>query len=94
MKNPYDIIKTARITEKAGKLTELHNQYVFVVDTKATKQDIRYAVQEIFKKKVQDVNTMRITGKKKRERTAAFGRKPSWKKAIVTLHKGEKIDLI
>ena len=94
MKNPYDIIQTARITEKAGALTEKHNQYVFKVDRTATKQDIRYAIEEIFKKKVAKVNTLRVTGKKKRERTANFGRKASWKKAIVTLKDGEKLDLI
>jgi large subunit ribosomal protein L23 len=94
MKNPYDIIKTARITEKAGALTEKYNQYVFKVDNKATKQDIRYAIEEIFKKKVAKVNTLRVTGKKKRERTASFGRKASWKKAIVTLKAGEKLELI
>ncbi|MDR2463857.1 MAG: 50S ribosomal protein L23 [Verrucomicrobiales bacterium] len=94
MKNPYDIIKTARITEKAGALTERHNQYVFKVERTATKLDIKYAIEEIFKKKVAAVNTLRVTGKKKRERTASFGRKPSWKKAIVTLKAGEKLELI
>jgi len=94
MKNPYDIIKTARVTEKAGNLTEKLNKYVFEVERTATKLDIRRAVETIFKKKVSAVNTLRVTGKKKRERTASFGRKPSWKKAIVTLRDGEKIDLI
>lgn len=94
MKNPYDIIKRARITEKATALTEKHNQYVFEVDTKATKLDVQFAVEKIFKKKVASVNTMRVSGKKKRERTANFGRKRNWKKAIVTLRDGESIDLI
>ncbi|MDR1146836.1 MAG: 50S ribosomal protein L23 [Verrucomicrobiales bacterium] len=94
MKNPYDIIKTARITEKAGALTERHNQYVFKVDRAATKLDIKYAIEEIFKKKVKSVNTLRVTGKKKRERTANYGRKPSWKKAMVTLKAGDKLELI
>ena len=94
MKNPYDIIQTARITEKSGALAEKHNQYVFKVSRDATKQDIRYAIEEVFKKKVARVNTLRVTGKKKRERTANYGRKPSWKKAIVTLKAGEKLELI
>ena len=94
MKNPYSIIETVRITEKATGLSEKHNQYVFKVDLKATKQDIRQAVETIFKKDVEKVNTLRVTGKKKRERTAAFGKRPNWKKAIVTLKKGQSIDLV
>jgi large subunit ribosomal protein L23 len=94
MKNPYDIVKRARVTEKAGGLKEKHNQYVFEVNLKATKQDIRHAVEKIFNKKVDSVNTLRVTGKKKRERTAAFGKKPNWKKAIVTLKAGETLELI
>jgi large subunit ribosomal protein L23 len=94
MKNPYDIVNRARVTEKASGLKEKHNQYVFEVDTKATKQEIRFAVEKIFNKKVSSVNTMRVTGKKKRERTINFGKKPNWKKAIVTLREGETLELI
>jgi len=94
MKNPYDIIRTARITEKSTSLTELSNQYVFEVDPKATKQEIRNAVSSIFKKDVVSLNTMNVGGKKKRLRTAQFGRKRNWKKAIVRLKEGETIDLI
>ncbi|MEM9399298.1 MAG: 50S ribosomal protein L23 [Verrucomicrobiota bacterium] len=94
MRNPYDIIKTARITEKATALTERHNQYVLVVDRKATKQEISFAVEKIFKKNVERVNTMQVRGKKKRERTANFGRTNHWKKAIITLKEGESLDLV
>lgn len=94
MKNPYDVVKGARVTEKSGALKEKYNQYVFEVDTKATKQDIRFAIEKIFNKKVDSVNTLRVTGKKKRERTVNFGKKPNWKKAIVTLRKGETLELI
>ncbi|MEM9444285.1 MAG: 50S ribosomal protein L23 [Verrucomicrobiota bacterium] len=93
MRNPYDIIKTARVTEKATALTERYNQYIFEVDSRATKQEIRFAVEKIFSKSVQSVNTMRVQGKKKRERTANFGRTNHWKKAIITLKEGESIDL-
>ena len=48
----------------------------------------------LFKKTVVDVNTANFAGKKKRERTASFGRRPHWKKAMVTLKKGEKLELI
>ncbi len=66
MRNPYDIIRTARLTEKGTRLTEEHNQYVFEVDTHATKIEIKQAVEAIFKKKVERVNTMRILGKARR----------------------------
>ncbi|MGF1678995.1 MAG: 50S ribosomal protein L23 [Candidatus Methylacidiphilales bacterium] len=94
MKSPYDIIKTARITEKSTALTAATNSYVFEVDPKATKLEIASAVQTIFKKKVERVNTLNVRGKKKRLRTAHFGRKNHWKKAIVTLKEGESIDLV
>lgn len=94
MRNPYDIIRTARITEKSTGLTEETNSYVFEVDPGATKLEISKAIQTIFKKKVARVNTMNVRGKKKRLRTAQYGRKPHWKKAIVTLKEGETIDLV
>lgn len=94
MRNPYDIIRTARLTEKSARLTEALNQYVFEVDPKATKIEIAHAVETIFKKKVQRVNTSRVTGKSRRLRTAAAGRTNHWKKAVVTLKDGEKLDLV
>lgn len=93
MKSPQTIIRNVRITEKATGLAE-KRQYVFVVDLKATKQEIRHAVQSIFKKDVESVNTLRVRGKKKRERSPALGRRPNWKKAIVTLKEGQSLELI
>lgn len=93
MKSPQDIIRNVRITEKATGLAE-KRQYVFVVDLKATKLEIRHAVQTIFKKEVESVNTLRVRGKKKRERTPALGRRPNWKKAIVTLKEGQTLELV
>jgi len=69
------------------------NKYVFRVHPDANKIEIRQAIEKLFKKTVVAVNTCNYTGKKKRERTAAFGRKPHWKKAIVTLKEGDKIEL-
>ena len=54
---------------------------------------IKEAIERLFKKTVLAVNTCNYAGKKKRERTAAFGRKSDWKKAIVTLKAGDKIEL-
>jgi large subunit ribosomal protein L23 len=94
MKDLFDIIETASLTEKASLLSEKLNKYVFRVSPKANKIEIKRAVEQIFNKKVVAVNTANYEGKKKRERRADFGRKPHWKKAIVTLKEGDKIDLV
>lgn len=93
MNEPTDILQTVVLTEKATLLGETLNKYVFRVRPDANKIQIKQAVESLFKKKVVAVNTCNYAGKKKRERTAAFGRKPHWKKAIVTLKEGDKIDL-
>jgi len=93
MRDPYDILKHPVVTEKATALSE-QGQYVFNVATDATKQEIRYAVRQVFKKNVVRVNTMNVTGKKVRERYVSAGKKPNWKKAVVTLNQGETIDLV
>ncbi len=94
MKEAYDIVKTVHLTEKATLLSEKHNRYVFKVDPKANKIDIKRAIEQLFQKKVLDVNTANYAGKKKRVRRADYGRRPHWKKAIVTLKEGEKIDFV
>jgi large subunit ribosomal protein L23 len=94
MNEPYDLIQTVQLTEKASLLSEKLNKYVFRVNPRANKLQIKHAIEFLFKKKVVDVNTCNYAGKKKRERTANFGRKAHWKKAIVTLKAGEKIELV
>jgi large subunit ribosomal protein L23 len=94
MNEPYDIIQTASLTEKSTLMSEKQNKYIFRVSQRANKIQIRNAVERLFQKKVVDVNTCNYAGKKKRERTANFGRRAHWKKAIVTLAEGEKIDLV
>jgi large subunit ribosomal protein L23 len=94
MNEPFDIIQTASLTEKSSLLGEKQNKYVFRVSPRANKIQIRQAIEKLFQKKVLDVNTCNYAGKKKRERRADFGRKPHWKKAIVTLREGEKIELV
>jgi len=94
MNEPFDIIETASLTEKATFLSEKQNKYVFRVRPRANKVQIKRAIEKLFQKKVVDVNTCNYAGKKKRERRADFGRKSHWKKAIVTLKEGEKIDLV
>ena len=89
----YDVIVAPVITEKATIASD-RNQVMFKVAKHATKPQIKEAVEKLFQKKVVDVNTCNYAGKKKRERRADFGRKSHWKKAIVTLREGEKIDLV
>lgn len=94
MNESFDQIKTVILTEKATLLSEKHNQYVFRVSPTANKIEIKRAVEQLFKKTVLNVNTANFAGKKKRERTANFGRRAHWKKAVVTLKEGEKLDLV
>ncbi len=94
MNEHFDIIQTASLTEKASLLGEKLNKYVFRVAPGANKIQIKQAIEKLFTKKVVAVNTCNYAGKKKRERSANFGRKAHWKKAIVTLKEGDKIDLV
>ena len=94
MKDQYSVIKTIRLSEKATRLGDANNEYVFVVDPKANKLEIKNAVQRLFGKTVVEVRTANYAGKKKRERRADFGRTNHWKKAIVRLKEGERIDLV
>ena len=87
----YDIIKNLVRTEK-GTSQEKQRKYLFRVSTEATKIDIKRAVQDIYKVKVQDVNTVHVPGKLKRVRFKA-GYTTSWKKAIVSLCEGQKIEV-
>ena len=91
--NSFEIIKTVRLTEKGTMQGEKFNQYTVVADRRANKIQIRQAVQELFNVKVLAVNTSNVHGKARRQRTAAAGHAPNWKKAIVTLKKGDKIQL-
>jgi large subunit ribosomal protein L23 len=91
--NSFEIIRTARLTEKGTTQGTSFNQYTVVADRRANKQQIRQAVQELFKVQVIRVNTMNVRGKFRRQRTSQAGQAPSWKKAIVTLKKGDKIIL-
>jgi len=92
VKNPRSIILKPLVTEKGSKLREEGNKYLFSVLPDANKIDIKRAVQEIFNVKVKDVQTIIVHGKVKR--MGAFqGKRPDWKKAVVTLEEGQSIDL-
>ena len=91
--NPFEIVKTARLTEKGTRQGSKFNQYTVMADRRANKFQIKKAVEELFKVKVVRVNTLNVRGKFRRQRTAQAGKAPDWKKAIVTLKDGDKIIL-
>jgi large subunit ribosomal protein L23 len=91
--NAFEIIKTVRVTEKGTMQGEAFNQYTVVADVRANKNQIREAVQELFKVKVLRINTSNVRGKLRRQRTKQAGKSPNWKKAIVTLKEGDRIIL-
>ena len=91
MEDAYNIIKRPLITEKSTIQKEMDNQLAFEVDRRANKIEIKKAVERIFKVQVETVRTMNYQGKKKRlGRT--MGRRRHWKKAVVTLKPGQKIE--
>src|ERR1051326_2793324 len=91
--NAFEVTKPVRLTEKGPSQSEKFNQYTVVADRRANKIQIRQAVEELFKVNVTDVRTINVHGKWRRRRTTRAGKDPDWKKAIVTLKKGDKIVL-
>ncbi len=90
-----EILVRPLVTEKMTALQDAHNQYAFEVSTRANKIEIAYAVQKKFNVSVVSVRTISLKGKSKTQlnkRGRFQGETSSWKKAIVTLKKGEKID--
>lgn len=89
--HPYAVLIRPLVTEKTTVLTG-QDKYVFEVDLRANKNQVKEAIEIAFNVRVRDVNTMVMKGKPKR-----FGRKvtlrPDWKKAVVTLVPGDKIEL-
>jgi large subunit ribosomal protein L23 len=87
----YDILKAPIITEQSTKLIESQNRYTFKVDRKANKVEIKKAVETIFNVKVLSVNTVNVLPKFKRMGKYE-GYKSAYKKAVVKLAEGQKID--
>jgi len=88
----YSVIKKPLVTEKSTIARDEGNKYIFEVDRRATKIEIRTAVEKIFKVKVTTVRTMNFTGKKKRV-GRIIGSRSDWKKAVVTLAPGSSIEV-
>ena len=91
MRPPTDIVKRILQTEKGTRLSA-HDQYLLNVAVDANKVEIREAVEQLFNVKVTNVNTQTCHGKWRRL-SNRWGRRPDWKKAIVTVAKGQKIEV-
>ena len=88
----FNIIKRPVVSEKSTALAEVANRYVFEVDAAASKPEIKTAIEQLFKVKVKAVNTIVMHGKNKRAGRFEYKRS-NWKKAIITLVAGQKIEL-
>jgi large subunit ribosomal protein L23 len=88
----YSVIKRPVVSEKSTALAEVANRYVFEVDATASKPEIKSAVEQLFKVKVKAVNTSMMHGKNKRAGRFEYKRS-NWKKAVITLAPGQKIEL-
>jgi large subunit ribosomal protein L23 len=91
MKDPYSVLRRPLITEKSNLMKEEFNQIAFEVDRRANKIEIKEAVKKLFNVHVVKVRTFTMLGKRKRMGRTE-GRTSNWKKAIVTLKEGERID--
>ena len=87
----FQVLVGPHVSEKAAIVADSSNQYVFKVAADATKTEIRQSVEQLFKVKVDDVTTLKVKGKVKRNRYG-FSKKPKWKKAYVRLERGQEID--
>lgn len=92
MLHKRSVVRRPLLTEKVAALQDAHNQYAFVVDERANKIEIKRAIEQKYSVSVLVVNTLNVRGKSKR--MGRFeGKRADWKKAIVTLKAGDKIEL-
>ena len=87
----HSVILSPSITEKNTALRSGQNKYVFEVDRRSNKKEIKRAVESLFNVKVESINTLVVKGKRKRMGRFS-GYRPNWKKAIVKLAEGQSID--
>lgn len=88
---PHEVLLRPLVTEKGIHRSERHNQYAFEVNTSATKEDVKKAVEELFNVKVEAVRTQNRKGKPRRYKFRQ-GMTKQWKKALVTLNSEHRID--
>jgi large subunit ribosomal protein L23 len=97
MSDPWLVIRKPLVTEKsmAAQQVEDRKVYTFIVATEASKRTIKAAVEAIYNVKVEQVRTIKVKGKFKRMKNMLLeGRRKDWKKAYVTLRKGQRLDII
>ena len=94
MDNILSLIRRPIVTERATQLKALSNQYVFRVAPEANKQQVKRAIERLFKVKVLSVNTMNVRGKARRIGNSPAGSRSSWKKAIVMLQQGQELKAV
>ena len=87
----FQVLVGPHVSEKAAIAADENNQYVFKVAVDATKAEIKRSVEQLFKVEVDNVNTLKVKGKVKRNRYG-FSTRPTWKKAYVKLAQGQDID--
>lgn len=92
MRDPRTIVLKPLVTEKSSNLRQKENKYAFGVARNANKIEIKSAIESLFNVRVKDVRTILVRGKVKRMGVFS-GKRPDWKKAIVTLEQGQTIDL-
>ncbi|MBI5850725.1 MAG: 50S ribosomal protein L23 [Planctomycetes bacterium] len=96
MPNPllyYGVIEKPLVTEKSTVLQDIRNQYSFRVDPSSNKSEIKKAVETLFDVKVEAVNVMNVPGKFRRA-LGRIGKSRDWKKAVVTLRAGDRIEIV
>jgi len=94
MERLYEIVRRPLMTEKSTIAGEKQNAYLFEVVNDASKDEIKEAVEKLFDVKVKSVNTLVVRGKLKRVSGRYYGKRSKWKKAVVTLREGHKIQLV
>ncbi len=87
----FQVLVGPHVSEKAAIIAESSNQYVFKVAVDATKLEVKKSVEQLFKVKVNSVQTLKVKGKVKRNRYG-YSTKPTWKKAYVRLEQGQELD--
>ncbi|MBI5382364.1 MAG: 50S ribosomal protein L23 [Opitutae bacterium] len=92
--NANKVLNSARLTEKANQLSAEFGQYTFEVNRAATKHAIREAIEKTFKVSVTRVNVLNVRGKNKKSRQGRPSQTSDFKKAVVTLKSGDKIELV
>ena len=87
----FQVLIGPHLSEKSSIVADTNNQYVFKVALDASKREIRKSVEQLFKVNVEDVQTLKVKGKVKRNRYG-YSTKPAWKKAYVRIAAGQDID--